>query len=166
MQRFQSLARSTPFLTLATLAICTGGLIPAVTARHPTYDLNWVSAYLVLVCGVSTIGLVAGRVWLSRRLPSGARLSGELILWFVGNSAVILGALSDRPAIVDVGSAILVASLLFVVVGVLRRTTGEGAEAPAERPPAPPWMRWLFATLVVILLISIPIGSLLSHRAA
>lgn len=149
-----------PGLGFALVCTIAGGLLSAVTAHAPTQPASWAAAYLVLVCGVATLGLVMGRGVLSGEVPGGRRLLAEFAAWMLGNALVIIGALSSNPWVVDAGSFLLVGALALVVRGVLR-----GGARPKERA-ARRWMRWAFAFLVLVLLVSIPIGVLLSHLRA
>lgn len=139
-----------PALTLALFAIIGGGLISAITAQVTTPTLAWVNAYLVLVGGVGTGGLAIGRDLLSPSRPNTLRLVFELSTWVIGNLLIIFGTLSSPTGLVETGSVLLATSLCSVLLGVRK---GAGAS----------WVRGLFALLLYVLLLSIPIGVLLSH---
>jgi hypothetical protein len=131
-------------------SIIAGGLVAAVTARAPSEKASWAAAYLVLVGGVATLGLALGRVFLSAERASGRSLATELTTWLAGNALVLAGTLVDLTWLVDVGGALLVVALALVVLGVRH---GAG----------PRWARGVFTALVVILLVSIPIGLVLAR---
>lgn len=139
-----------PALTLGLISIIAGGLLAAITAHAATQSASWASAYLVLVLGVGTAGLSIGRGLLSPGLPSPRRLGTEFALWVGGNALVLAGTLGGPALLVDVGSAALVVSLASVLAGVVR---GRGSRT----------LRSLFLTLVIVLLVSIPVGIVLSH---
>ncbi|HLR58712.1 MAG TPA: hypothetical protein VK098_11085 [Beutenbergiaceae bacterium] len=144
------LRRVWPALLVALVSIIAGGLLSAITAHAATRSASWAAAYLVLVAGVGTGGLAAGRALLSSPFPRPVRVWVEFVLWFAGNALVLAGTLLHPRWLVDVGGGLLVASLASVVAGVRR---GAGPVAA----------RRLFLTLVTVLLISVPVGLLLSH---
>lgn len=144
-----------PALLLGTACVVAGGLVAAVTAAAPFTHGAWVAAYLVLVAGVAQVGLALGQAVLSPRPPSRRALSVEFVTWNLGNIAVVVGTLVGATALVDLGGALLVAALAGVGialrgasrdVGRSRRLVLHGVQA-----------------LVLILLVSIPIGLWLAH---
>lgn len=152
-----------PFVLVGTASVIAGGLLSAATATSPTRQLAWLVAYLVLVVGVAQIGLGAGQAWLADgpiggRAPSGWSgggwlLSVEFALFALGNAGVALGTLATVPVLVDAGGVLLVAALVLFLWGVRRSRRGG-------------WLRYLYRALVVILLLSIPIGLLLAQLRA
>jgi hypothetical protein len=138
-----------PYLAVGAGCVIAGGLVAAATAHAPSQQASWAAAYLVLVAGVAQIGLAAGRILLSVGRPSPGRTHAELIAWNLGNAAVIAGTLTDRPLVVDLGGALLVGSLGLATLGV------RGGHR---------WLRRLYRALVVILLVSIPVGLLLAAQ--
>jgi hypothetical protein len=138
-----------PYLAVGAGCVIAGGLVAAATAHAPSQQASWAAAYLVLVAGVAQIGLAAGRILLSVGRPSPGRTHAELIAWNLGNAAVIAGTLTDRPLVVDLGGALLVGSLALATLGV------RGGHR---------WLRRLYRALVVILLVSIPVGLLLAAQ--
>lgn len=150
MELAAALRRVAPALAVALASTVAGGLVAAATAHAPTEHASWASAYLVLVVGVATLGLALGRALLSHGLSSGRRLLVELGLWLAGNALVMVGTLADVTWVVDVGGALLVAGLALVALAV-RRGRGPG------------WLRAVFAGLVVLLLVSIPVGLVLAR---
>jgi hypothetical protein len=78
----------------------------------------------------------------------------------LGNAGVVVGTLIDTVWLVDVGGALLVVALALMVWGVRA-----GVEAVPHRPQA--WvvaLLWLYRVLVVVLLVSIPVGLVLARR--
>ncbi|SEB86206.1 hypothetical protein SAMN04489806_1974 [Paramicrobacterium humi] len=143
--------RSTlPFLWTGGAAIILGGVVAAVTAPLRLEHGSWASAYLVLVVGVALIALGAVQSRLAQRL-SGRAIGVELGGWLVGSAGVIGGTLLEAPPIVDVGGILLLVSLITFMLAVRR---------PA---PAPPVMLWTFRLVVAIIIVSIPIGLVLSQ---
>jgi len=139
-----------PFFVLAPIGIIAGGLLSAVTAHAPTQPTSWASAYLVLVVGVASAGLGVGRALLSPTSPSPSRLGTEAACWTVGNMSILFGTLTQPAGSVEIGSALLVVTLMLMILGI---RAGQG----------PRVVRLLFTVLVWILIVSIPIGVLLSH---
>lgn len=146
----ESLRRVWPALLVALVSVIAGGLLSAVTAHAATRSASWAAAYLVLVGGVATGGLAAGRALLSSPFPRPARLWVEFALWFAGNAFVLVGTLLSPRWLVEVGSGLLVASLASLVAG------DRGGTGPVVA-------RRLFLALVTVLLVSIPVGVFLSH---
>lgn len=138
------------FFALASLGIIGGGLLSAVTAHSPTQSASWASAYLVLVVGVASGGLGYGRLMLAAQPATPLRIWVEFLTWAVGNAGVLVGTLTAPAGWVEVGSALMVYSLVSVVLGI-------------RGGPARGVIRWLFITLVTVVAVSIPVGVLLSH---
>lgn len=145
-----ALRRIAPALLVALLSTVAGGLVAAVTAHAPTEHASWASAYLVLVGGVATLGLALGRGYLSPERVSARRLGGELALWLVGNALVVIGTVGEVMWLVDLGGALLVVALALVALGV---RVGRGPRS----------LRAGFSALVVLLLVSIPVGLVLAR---
>jgi len=139
-----------PFFALASLGIIGGGLLSAVTAHSPTQSASWASAYLVLVVGVASGGLGYGLLTLAPQPATPLRTWVEFLTWVLGNAGVLVGTLTTPAGWVEVGSALMVYTLVSVVLGV-RGGPGRGV------------IRWLFITLVSVVAVSIPVGVLLSH---
>jgi hypothetical protein len=143
-----------PFVLLGIAAVIAGGLVSALTATAPTRQIAWLVAYLVLVVGVAQIGLGAGQAWLAARPLGGGLLVIEFLGFTFGNAGVAAGTMLSLPILVDVGGVLLVVSLALFFWGVRRSARGG-------------WLRYLYRALVVLLLVSIPIGLVLAQiRAA
>jgi hypothetical protein len=135
-------------------AVIVGGLLSAITANTPTRQGAWLVAYLVLVAVVAQIGLGAGQAWLAAHPLGGALLATEFLAFTLGNAGVAAGTLLTLPVLVDAGGILLVASLGLFLWGVRRSARGG-------------WVRYLYRGLVLLLLVSIPIGLVLAQvRAA
>ncbi|HET7172944.1 MAG TPA: hypothetical protein VFI30_01525 [Nocardioidaceae bacterium] len=139
---------SWPFLLAGSACIVAGGLVSAATAPQASEHSAWAAAYLVLVAGVVQIALGAGQALLAPRGVSRPLLVAELVTWNVGNAAVLAGTLLQVAAVVDLGGALLVCCLGLVVLAV-------------RRPGKAGWPAWVFRALVVVVLVSIPIGLVL-----
>jgi hypothetical protein len=130
--------------------VVAGGLLSAATAHGPSEHATWAAAYLVLVAGVAQIVLGIGQAHLSDTPPSRRRLTAELVGWNVGNAAVILGTVTGATAVTDVGGALLVVAFGLLLSGV-------------RSGPAPRVALWVYRSLLVILLLSIPVGLILAE---
>ena len=107
------------------------------------------AAFLVLVTGVAQIGLGACQSQLSPVAPSVGFAAVECALWNGGCLAVVAGTLLSNPVAVSVGSGLLVAALgvsMFAVRGI-------GGQ---------PLLLRLYRALLIVLLVSIPIGTALA----
>jgi len=142
-----------PFIALGTISIIAGGLLAAVTAISPTRHATWAAAYLVLVVGVAQLGIGTGQALLAPKIPSSRLITAELLTWDIGNAGVIAGTLMDRVALVDLGGVLLAISLVLFLLGA-RGHTGERR-----------WLLRLYRLLITIVLVSIPIGLVISRSA-
>jgi hypothetical protein len=131
-------------------------LVSAAIAPSPTEHGAWAVAYLVLICGVAQAALGAGQASLAANVVSQRLRYAELVGWNLGNAAVIAGTLSNTNVVVFIGGAILVVVLALFVYGV-RGSAGDGHGAAR-----PAWVINGFRVLVVVLLVSIPIGMVLA----
>lgn len=155
----QWLAPVWPWLTLGVVTVIAGGLIAAVVAQDPTEKPVWASAYLVLVAGLGQVGLALGRTMLVSHPPTYAAVNRDFSVFAVGNAGVVVGTLTDAVWLVDLGGALLVIALALMVWGVRG-----GAEVASHRPPD--WLvalLWIYRVLVVVLLVSIPVGIVLAN---
>lgn len=116
---------------------------------------TWSAAYLVLVCGVAQAGLGLGQALSTSRTPT-IVIAVQAIGWNLGNAAVIAGTLTAYTALVDVGGA-----LLFVILILLARGLTATGGRPADRMRR--WFRYGYGLLILILLVSIPVGVILAH---
>lgn len=149
------LRRTVPALLLGTTCVVAGGLVAAVTAAAPLTHGAWVAAYLVLVAGVAQVGLALGQAVLSLRPPSCRALAVECVTWNLGNLAVVVGTLVGIAALVDLGGVLLVAALAGV--GIALRGASRGVGRPRR------FVLHGVQALVLVLLVSIPIGLWLAH---
>lgn len=145
-----------PFLVLAVASVVAGGMVAAASAHAPTEHPVWASAYLVLVTGVAQIGLVLGRVLLTPNAPRASALWRDLGIWLLGNVGVLVGTLTDRVWLVDVGGVLLVVALALCIWAVRAHTRADH--------PRLQTVLWLYRLVVVVLLVSIPIGLILARR--
>ena len=133
--------------------VIVGGLVAAVTGPLGLAKGSWLAAYLVLVCGVGTyvIGTMQGRPG-APPMPRAWGLA-QLGCWCLGNAAVIVGSLAAVAVVVDVGAALLVIALAVALADALR----------GERPSGSRMVGWAYRGLLVVLMISTPVGAVLAH---
>jgi hypothetical protein len=141
-----------PFVVLGTGFVIVGGLVSAASGLAPSEHGSWAAAYLVLIAGVAQAALGLGQTHLAARAPSPRSRLAELLLWNAGNAAVLAGTLLGVVPVVDVGGALLVVALVVVVQQVRGERSGNRW-----------WPLWSFRVLVLILLVSIPIGLVLAR---
>lgn len=132
-----------------------GGLVAAVTGPLELGHGSWLAAYLVLVCGVTSVAMGQAR----RHHPGQSQRTrwgwAQLGSWNLGNALVIGGTLIGRPSLVDVGSVLLVAALA-IALHATRRRVGSAGRRPSRADRA-------YRILLLVLAVSIPIGIILSH---
>lgn len=150
---FNDTAAATTMRAVGGAAILTGGIIAAVTGPLSLARGSWLAAYLVLVAGVAQYSMGSAR----RRGQgsTGPRLGWvQFGLWNAGCLAVITGTLAMTAIPVWIGSvALLIAVLAAIHVD--------------WRPVDETHPRGLLSTvsyrlLLIILVVSIPIGVALS----
>lgn len=139
-----------PFVAVGTVCTIAGGLVAAVSRPTNFGHGPWLAAYLVLVGGVGQIGLGAGQALLAGRVPSQGVVRVEVVSWNAGLLGVIIGTLVPSPLLTTVGSAATALALTLFVRSV--RTPGRLA----------PLARGAFLALAVTLLVSLPIGVVLT----
>jgi hypothetical protein len=139
------------FAALGVACVLAGGLVAAATTPAPSQHGSWAAADLMLVAGVAQVALGVGQALLALQAPSSRLVAAEFVGWSVGNAAVVAGALLDTTTVVDVGAALLIVALVLVV----HRARG----APGRRS----WPLYAFRLLMVLLLVSIPVGLVLAQ---
>ena len=143
-----------PFAVVGAACIVAGGLISAIAASSPSENSSWAVAYLVLVGGVAQLVLGLGQSRLAARRVSPAMLIAEFVTWNVGNAAVITGQLLGLAFVLDAGGVLLAIALILLLAGV------RGAA------PRIAWERWsllAYRAILLIVLVSIPIGLVIGH---
>lgn len=141
------------FSTLSVLAIVAGGLISAFSARKPTRATAWASAYLVLVVGIIQLGLIS--VWYRLTQPEATEVFVALLVYNLGNASVIAGTILKKRVeyyriLVNVGGALIGLAMVLLLVAV------RGSQAS--------WVLAEFIGLAAAILISMPIGLMLSAK--
>ena len=138
-----------PFAIIGSVCIVAGGLVSAALAHSPTEHAMWAVAYLVLVGGVAQIALGAGWTWLTGRQAATSVSTAELIAWNLGNAGVIAGTITDTTLVTDAGGVLLAAGLVIALAAT------RGARAG--------WPLHGYRLLLLVVLISIPIGLILAR---
>jgi hypothetical protein len=105
------------------------------------------------VVGVAQLAIGTGQALLAPQIPSSRLITAELLTWDIGNAGVIAGTLMNRVALVDVGGALLAISLVLFLLGA-RGHTGRNR-----------WLLYLYRLLITIVLVSIPMGLIISRHA-
>lgn len=144
-------------IAVGTVCVVAGGLVSAVSASGPSEHSAWAVAYLVLVAGAAQVGLGLGQMLLASRGPWTVGLALELGCWNLGNAAVVAGVLLGVTALVDIGGVLLVVALGLAV----HEVRGAGSDGH----PGGQYRLLLhgFRALVMILLVSIPVGLVLAR---
>lgn len=138
-----------------------GGLVAAVTGPLGLEHGSWLAAYLVLVGGVAQVAFGLAPALLTAR-PASMGWS-TLTAWNVGNTLVVAGTLAELPLMVDGGSVLLVIGLATALYAV-RRSPGHSERSEPRR--AALLVGWAYRALLLVLLVSIPIGVVLAHVRA
>ena len=139
-----------PFLAAGAVAIVAGGIAAALTGPTGWGRGSWVAAFLVLVAGVGQIGLGAGQAMLADDPPSRRLLGAQVGLLNGGALTVLAGALLSRPVLVSTGGVVLVGALVSF------RRPWDG------RRRRPSWSGRAYDALLLMLLVSTPVGVVLS----
>lgn len=142
------------FKVIGTAWIVSGGLVAAVTSPLRLEHGSWAAAYSVLVAGVAQYAFGVAQDALAPSRPSGRTITAELAAWNIGSAAVIGGTMVRMPLIVDGGGLLLVVALALMIRTVRGRGSG------------PAWALWTYRILLVVILVSIPIGLTLAHLRA
>jgi len=143
---------------IGAVGIIAGGLVAAATARSPSENASWAAAYLVLVVGVAQIALAAGQAVFSADPLTGRAVGLEAGGWNAANALVIAGTLAGIDVIVYIGGALLVVALAAFAYAV----RGTGGFAPPLHERHMRWMLYAFRAIVLLLLVSVPIGIVLA----
>ena len=150
-------SRSPDAVGLALLAIgigcvVAGGLVAAVTSPLTLAHGSWVAAYLVLVGGVGQCAMGTVRLLTSAPPETAALGWAQVAAWNAGNALVIAGTLVTLPFLVDVGGVGCVVALAIALLH-------------ARRLPGTMTL-WAYRAVLVVLLVSVPVGLALAHLRA
>lgn len=138
---------------LSVLAIAAGGMLSAFTARRPRRLTAWLSAYLVLVVGVVQLGLAIG--WHDLASPRAAVAGAAFALYNLGSAGVVFGTMAKTRipqslAVVKAGG-FCIGFAMFALLYAVKDTRVS-------------WVLAGFAALTLAVLVSMPIGLVLSGR--
>lgn len=143
-----------PFLTVGVVATIAGGVVAAVTGPTDWDDGSWVAAFLVLVVGVGQVGLGVGQAMLSDPVPSRRHRQRQAAVFCLASALVLAGTLATTPLVVTVGGVVMLVALVGFV-----RTTYRAAITPS-------WVARGYLALLVVLIVSTPIGLVLAWLRA
>jgi hypothetical protein len=146
-------SRSSAFFVIGAVGIVAGGIVAAVTGPTGWSNGSWCAAFLVLVVGVAQIGVGVAQAALAPVNPSRALVAGEIVAWNGGSAGVIVGTLVDEPVVVSIGTVV------FLVALVLAGLATRGHSGLTGRARL---MLLVFRVLLVVLVVSAPIGIVLS----
>ena len=97
--------------------------------------------------------LGAGQAALAPNLPSRGLVVGQCVTWNVGSAGVILGTLIDSPTLVSAGSVVFLAAVALAAFAA----RGQSGLTGRSR-----FLLLAFRVLLIVLLVSTPIGIVLS----
>lgn len=124
----------------------------AVTSPLQLAKGSWLAAYLVLIAGVAQIVLAKQQHLLHPNKNAKRSEWFTLAFWIVGNSAVVAGSLQSLPFVVDAGGL----ALIIAVILAWSRTKRSHARVLA----------WTLRVIYLIVILSVPVGLILSHLRA
>ena len=161
----------TALVVLGALFIVIGGLVAAVTGPLNLLHGSWLAAYLVLVCGVAqfAIGTMQGAQTHSRDLVPRRWGWAQLVCLNLGNAAVVVGTLTRQPLVVDVAVVLLVVAFgiaLHAVRPWATRASQLAVPGVSAAGSVSVFLVWLYRIFLVLLVVSLPVGSILAHLRA
>lgn len=146
---------TTIFESIGFAAIAAGGLLAAFLARRPSKLALWATAYLVLIVGLVQIGLAYG--W-SQLQPDAAILPrAAMVIFDLGNALVMAGTIKKyrkqhTSRAVSLGGGCLGVAMIMLLC--------------AQNYANFSWTLIWYLALIAVVLISMPIGLMLSARRA
>ena len=138
-----------PLLSAGGVAVVAGGVAAAVTGPTDWDHGSWVAAFLVLVAGVAQIGLAVAQAQLAGTAPTVTYEGVQCGLWNSSCLAIVAGTLLSAPVAVTIGSGLMFAALVMSALVVRGR-------------PGCSLLLWSYRVLLVVLLVSIPVGTALA----
>lgn len=157
-------------VTVGGLFVVLGGLIAAVTGPLELEHGSWLAAYLVLVCGVAQFAM--GTVQSGEDHPDegvSPRLGWvQLASLNLGNAAVVVGTLTREPLVVDGGVVFLVVAFGIALYAVRpwRKAPFQTVAGVSAKSGLGWFLLWAYRVFLVLLILSLPIGSVLAHLRA
>lgn len=151
-------------VAVGTSCVVIGGLVAAVTGPLGLDKGSWLSAYLVLVCGVSQVamGVMGSRVG-GGQIPD--RLGwAQFTSYNLANATVVVGTLvGGLPLLIDAASVLIVAALGIALYRSGTWSRSADAVVAESVTTSSRLVAWSYRGLLVVLLVSVPVGMLLSH---
>lgn len=142
------------FVTLGVLAILAGGFLSAFSAKKPSRLVSWASAYLVLIVGLAqaAIGMILYAVVSD---PVVYLVVIGFVAYNIGSAAVVTGTFLKKREekyrrLVDVGGGLLVVSMLSLAMLVQKAVLS--------------WQLVALYIIIVVILVTMPVGLVLSRR--
>lgn len=139
------------FTVTGMVFVIAGAFVAAATGPLEWSKGSWLSAFMVLVCGVAVMAIGIAQQHSPAPISMRTRLV-QLVGWLVANALVAVGALTETTVVTAIGSILLFAVLLL--------TVWVGRAIAATRHV---WA-YLYVAILLILAVSIPIGMVLSER--
>ena len=128
--------------------IVAGGLVAAASAPARSEVGTWAAAYLVLVAGAAQIVLGVAQAVFSPGRTSAWAVHVQVVLFNVGNAAVVAGTAVGVHWVGDAGSLLLLGALVQSAYAV--RSVGGRAAG-------------LYRVILVVLALSVPVGSVMAR---
>ncbi len=146
-------------IMIGVACVVLGGLVAAVTGPLDLRHGSWLAAYLVLVCGTAQVVVGWMQSGSSSVTPATPLVRGwvQVACLNLGNAAVIGGTLTRAPWMVD-GGALLLVVALGIAFHAVRPGTVSSRVAGG--------LLWAYRGLLLLLVVSLPIGSVLAHIRA
>jgi hypothetical protein len=113
-----------------------------------------VAAFLVLVAGVGQIGLGTGQAAVAAGPPNRRRIASQVALLNSGSLLVLTGTLAAAPGVVTAGVLTFAAALVLF------------ARTPRRRGDQEAWLHHAYTALLLLLLVSTPVGLALAWLRA
>lgn len=152
-----------PEVVLVAIGACgivLGGLVAAVTGPLHLEQGSWAAAYLVLVVGVPQVVVGLAPAFFAARPTTPLVGWATVASWNVGSALVVGGTLARLPLAVDGGSLLLVLGVATALYAA-RRGLQHSRSEPGRRLAG-----WAYRGLLLLLLVSIPVGMVLGHLRA
>ncbi len=139
-----------PFVAIGAVSTIAGGIAAAVTGPTGWEHGSWVAAFMVLVTGVGQIGLGIGQAFLSEVQPSAIRVAVEATTLNAGAALVVAGTLASHSWLVSIGALVFASALVVFALTTWSHETRHR------------WVGAAYVTLLVVLIMSTPVGIALS----
>jgi hypothetical protein len=144
-------------VTVSSAAFAIGAVVAGAANVLAPYERGWwLSAYLLLVGGLSQLLLSRGQNALANRRgePPAVLLWTQWALWNAGTATVALSDMTQTVVGVEVGGVALLVALLLFLTGVRRAGIGPHRQAAT--------LEHAYVTLLVVLGSSVVVGTFLA----